>query len=141
MNCRSILFVVGFLISFQANANSSAQEIFENRASVYAGAVGVISITERILSEINNKCDADLGVPYPTLIEIDYLLRKNTGYKYSEFVDLMEKQTENAELEIQKNIRPVMSQVTSCSQTDLENWAYFLPVSYTHLTLPTRSEV
>jgi len=116
----SLVLVLSSLCA-EALANNDLQKMFMERAGKYADAVGAISLVEKVVAKINSECDSNITLPPKAINEADYLLRKKSSYKYSEFVKLFEDPSETQKL-VDAATDQILAQIPGCSYLGLANW-------------------
>lgn len=121
---RSLLFLI--LISF-LNFSVIGSELnqFEKLAIRYAEVIGDVELINVALSKVNLQCKTQLQNSPEFILELDYYLRKNTGYTFEEFVQFMNQEQETDKL-AQQLVDKLIKNNKGCNTAALEHWFEFV---------------
>jgi hypothetical protein len=121
---RTIVFLI-LLFSFHTVALGNESNPFQELAIKYAGVVGDVELGNVTFSEINKRCKTQFEFSSEFLLEVDFYLRRNTGYTYKEFVQFMKSETETVKLANQL-VDELIQQNGGCNTIALEHWFNFV---------------
>jgi hypothetical protein len=117
---RAIFFLIlTFLFHFEVTGNELNQ--FEKLAVKYAEVVGDVELGNVAFSKMNKRCKTKFENSPEFLFEIDFYLRQNTGYTFSEFVQFMNREKETDSLANQL-VDEIIQQNGGCDSTAIEHW-------------------
>ncbi|MBN26689.1 MAG: hypothetical protein CL578_16780 [Alteromonadaceae bacterium] len=119
-----------FLFIFTLHTHAKSPSKMETLAMEYAQVVGQIELVNVAFDEMKTRCETQITQDAKFLPEVDYLLRKNMDYGFSEFVDWMEGAAETQTLATQM-VNQVLADHGGCYATALSHWFNYLTESNT----------
>lgn len=127
MNRAVVYFILTLLFNFEVTAKELNP--FEKLAVKYAEIVGDVELGNIAFSKMNRRCKTKFEHSPEFLSEIDYYLRKNTGYTFLEFVRFMNREKETDLLATQL-VDELIQQNGGCDTTAIEHWFNYVSNHY-----------
>lgn len=127
MNRAVVYFILTLLFNFEVTAKELNPS--EKLAVKYAEIVGDVELGNIAFSKMNRRCKTKFEHSPEFLSEIDYYLRKNTGYTFLEFVRFMNREKETDLLATQL-VDELIQQNGGCDTTAIEHWFNYVSNHY-----------
>ena len=124
---RTIIFLTFliFLFFFHSAVSGNESNPFQELAGKYAEVVGDVELGNVTFSKINKRCKTQFEFSAEFILEVDFYLRRNTGYTFKEFVKFMKSEKETGDLANQL-VDELIQQNGECNTTALEHWFKFV---------------
>jgi hypothetical protein len=117
---RTLLFLILFIFfNFEVIGNQSNQ--LRKLAIKYVEVVSEVELANMVFLKINKSCKTQFENAPEFLLEMDFYLRQNTGYTFTEFVKYMDREKETDALG-NELVKELMLQNGGCNTTALANF-------------------